>query len=62
MKWPRRHQRTAADTATLNEDKERLAVSEALLRGSQELRREHEEIMRRNGLAPKIHKALGGER
>lgn len=55
--WPFKKQ---IDREGLDRAKQQLEVAKAIEHHSAELAEEHRNILRRNNLGPKIHKALGG--
>ena len=67
MRWPWRYQGAPDDPEGKEQAKKQLReaviqneVAHAIADNAAEARRVHEDIMRRNNLGPKIHKALGG--
>lgn len=60
MRRPFRHKPQPADLEGIEQAKSELEMAELIKFHSVKSRHVHEDIQRRNGLGPKIHKALGG--
>lgn len=60
MRLPFKYKRQPADQAGLEQAKAALSMARLIEKHADESARVHEDILRRNGLGPKIHRALGG--
>lgn len=60
MRLPFRYRRQPADQEGLERAKAALTMARLIEYHANESARVHEDILRRNNLGPKIHKALGG--
>jgi hypothetical protein len=61
MAWPFRYKRQPSDREGIEKAKAALSMAHLIEEHADRSAREHEAILRRNGLGPKIHKALGGQ-
>ena len=61
MRWPFRYRPHPADVEGLERAKKALANAREMEVHADESARVHEDILRRNNLGPKIHRALGGQ-
>lgn len=60
MRWPFKYRRQPADVKGLEQAKAALAIARQIEHHADESAKVHEDILLRNGLGPKIHRALGG--
>lgn len=60
MRRPFRYKPQPPDDEGIEQAKSELEMARLIERHSTESARVHEDILRRNNLGPKIHKALGG--
>jgi hypothetical protein len=60
MRWPFRYKGDRSDREGKERAKMQLEVAKAIELHSAELAAEHRDILRRNNLGPKLHRALGG--
>ena len=60
MRWPFRYHRHPADAKGIERAKSALAMARLIEMHADQSAREHEDILRRNNLGVKLHKALGG--
>ena len=61
MRLPFKYKRQPSDAEGIERAKSALAMARLIERHADQSAREHADILRRNGLGPKIHKALGGQ-
>lgn len=61
MRWPFRYSRQPSDREGIEKAKSALAMAHLIEEHADRSAREHEDLLRRNHLGPKIHKALGGQ-
>ena len=60
MRWPFRHRQTPSDRAGIAKAELAESIAEQIAEHADKSAAEHEAILRRNNLGPKIHRALGG--
>jgi len=60
MRWHRRFRPEPPDLEGIEKAKSELQMARLIAEHANRSAREHAEILRRNNLGPKIHKALGG--
>ena len=60
MRLPFKYRRQPSDAEGIERAKQALSMAKLIEEHATKSAREHEDILRRNGLGPKIHKALGG--
>jgi hypothetical protein len=60
MRWPFRYKRQPSDQEGIERAKTALAIARQIEVHADESARVHEDILRRNNLGVKVHRALGG--
>lgn len=60
MRWPFRYKTDPSDVEGIEMAKKALEMAKQIEVHADVSAREHREILRRNNLGPKIHRALGG--
>lgn len=61
MRWPFRYTRHPSDAEGIAKAKAAEEMAALLREHAKSSEREHADILRRNNLGPKIHRALGGQ-
>lgn len=62
MRWPFRYKPQPSDLEGIEKAKRALEMAQLIEAYAEESARVHTDILRRNNLGPKIHRALGGSK